>query len=174
MRALRVCLAGRWWWLAVGLLLVMPGEAQPLPEPELKAQIVLRALVYVDWPAAALGASQPLQLCLARGGELADALARQAGQRVNGHPLVVRRAAPDALQGCHAIYVGPTGGVAPVPQALLIGDGYGLTEQQVMLNLQVAQGRVVFDINLPAARRAGLDISTRLLRLARFVRQEPP
>jgi hypothetical protein len=165
-------LGGRRWWLALGLLLTVPLGAQPLPERELKAQIVLRALVYVDWPATALAAGQPLQLCLARGGDLADALILLAGQTVNGHALAVHRATADALQGCHAVYVGQTGGVPAPPQALLIGDGYGLTEQQVMLNLQVMQGRVIFDINLPATRRAGLDISTRLLRLARFVRNE--
>ena len=41
-----------------------------------------------------------------------------------------------------------------------------------MLNLQLDQGRVVFDINLATTRAAGLDISARLLRLARFVAQE--
>jgi len=41
-----------------------------------------------------------------------------------------------------------------------------------MINLQVEDGRIVFDVDLDAARRANLTISTKLLRLARFVRHQ--
>jgi hypothetical protein len=44
-----------------------------------------------------------------------------------------------------------------------------MLQQGAMLNLLVEDGRVVFDVGLDAAHRAGLEISTKLLRLARFV-----
>ena len=53
-----------------------------------------------------------------------------------------------------------------------MGDTHALTERGAMLNLMLDQGRLAFDIDLPAARRAGLDVSARLLRLARFVRHD--
>ena len=40
-----------------------------------------------------------------------------------------------------------------------------------MLNLQVDGGRIVFDIGLGALRRQGLDISAKVLRLARYVKE---
>ena len=42
---------------------------------------------------------------------------------------------------------------------------------RTMLNFQVEDGRVVFDVDLDATRRGGLEISAKLLRLARFVRR---
>ena len=156
------------------LLVPLLVQAQALPERELKAQIVLRALLFVQWPPAALSDNQPLLLCLAEPGVLADALESMAGQSINGHRLEVKRVAVDRLQDCHVAYVGAPALDAlrtPVRGLLLVGDAHALTERGVMLNLVLDQRRVVFDIDLAAARRAGLEMSTQLLRLARFVRQ---
>ena len=156
------------------LLASLPAATQALPERELKAQIVLRSLLFVQWPAAVLAESQPLALCIAEPGGLADALEALAGQSVNGHRLEVRRVAADRLQDCHVAYVGQVAldTMRATPRGLLlVGDAHALTERGVMLNLLLDQRRVVFDIDLLAARRAGIELSTQLLRLARFVRQ---
>jgi hypothetical protein len=156
------------------LLASLPAATQTLPEPELKAQIVLRSLLFVQWPAAVLAENQPLALCIAEPGGLADALEAIAGQIVNGHRLEVRRVSADRVHDCHVAYVGEASLKAMrwAPRALLlIGDAHALTERGVMVNLVLDQRRVVFDIDLLAARRAGIELSTQLLRLARFVRQ---
>lgn len=164
--------------LVAAVLAVKAARAQALPEAELKAQILWRALQFVSWPAEVVPA-QPLQLCLLAAGPLADALRESLPQELNGHRVELRRvpgsgAAPTAAAGCHIAYVGAQVQLpAPPPRALLwVGDGHGLTERGVMLNLQPQQGRIVFDVDLQAARRAGLDFDARLLRLARFVRME--
>ncbi|NML13773.1 YfiR family protein [Azohydromonas caseinilytica] len=160
--------------LALGAALAL---AQPLPEAELKAQILWRALQFVEWPAE-VAPAQPLQLCLLAPGPLADTLRGWEGTALNGRRIELRRGAapPPAvpITGCHIAYVGPEAVLpASLPRALLwVGDSHGLTERGVMLNLQPQQGRIVFDIELQAARRAGLEINARLLRLARFVRAE--
>ncbi|WP_157268279.1 YfiR family protein [Azohydromonas aeria] len=179
--------------LALPLLAVLAAAAwaQGLPEAELKAQILWRALQFVEWPAETAPAP-PLQLCLLAPGPLAEAL-RGWDQRVlNSRRIELRRIgvgtaagagvapgtpapAPGALAaGCHIAYVGADAVLpAPPPRGVLwVGDSHGLTERGVMLNLQPQQGRIVFDVELQAARRAGLDINARLLRLARYVRQE--
>lgn len=194
--------------LAVLLLLVLlvaTARAQPLPEVELKAQILWRALQFVDWPGEA-GPAQALQLCLLSPGPLAEALREWQHRELNGRRVELRRvaaaagtgaAAPTgagtgggtganagpkaaaalpaaAVAGCHVAYVGADALLpVPAPRGLLwVGDSHGLTERGVTLNLQPHQGRIVFDVDLQAARRAGLDINARLLRLARFVHME--
>jgi hypothetical protein len=157
-------------------LLLAPWLAMPqaLPEHQLKAQIALRALLFVQWPPSALADNQPLALCLTEPGALADALEAMAGQSINGHRLEARRVAADRLEDCHVAHVGAPAldALRTTPRGLLlIGDAHALTERGVMLNLVLDQRRVVFDIDLQAARRAGLELSTQLLRLARFVRQ---
>jgi hypothetical protein len=159
----------------VALLLCHPLlYAQKLAEDDLKAQVVLRALLFFEWPAGVLEAAQPMLLCLAAPGPFAVALERLRGEMINGHPLDVRRAAAGELRPCHVAYVGPVEIEAPGRSrwTVLLGDAHGLLERGAMLNLQVDQNRVVFDINLAAARQAGVEISARLLRLARYVRQD--
>ncbi|MCW7536639.1 YfiR family protein [Aquabacterium sp. A7-Y] len=162
------------------LLLAVAGSgtacAQPVAESDMKAQIVFRVLLFVQWPRERLPAGQPLDLCLFDEDATGTALSRLAGQQVQGHRLRVRKAAPDQSGGCHIAYVGArTPAAVPVahhPGVLFVGDRLGLVEQGVMLNLQVDSGRITFDIGLAAARRAGLEISAKLLRLARFVKDD--
>ena len=160
----------------LGLTLAMAAVADPLPEHQLKAKVLLQALLFVEWPAQA--ATGPLPLCLVDPPPFAQALRPLAGQSLNGRPLELRDAgggvAPWA-SSCRVVVAGPQalglpGG--PPPGVLVVSDSEGALRRGAMLNLQLEQGRVVFDINLAATRAAGLDISARLLRLARFVAQE--
>ncbi|WP_298235690.1 YfiR family protein [uncultured Azohydromonas sp.] len=182
---------------------VTAARAQPLPEVELKAQILWRALQFVDWPGEA-GPAQTLQLCLLSPGPLAEELREWQHRELNGRHVELRRAVVTssaggtagagsgtvasttagpkpplalpaaAVAGCHVAYVGADVLLpVPAPRGLLwVGDSHGLSERGVTLNLQPLQGRIVFDVDLQAARRAGLEINARLLRLARFVHME--
>lgn len=161
------CLA---WLLAFACC--QPVAAQALGEPDLKAQIVFRVLLFVQWPPDRLPAAQPMELCLQEDDGFAQALGRLSGQQVQGHRLRVRKTAGEPLTGCHVVYVGARVPPLPHPGVLLVGDRLGLVEQGAMLNLQVDSGRVAFDVGLASARRAGLEVSAKLLRLARFVKDD--
>jgi hypothetical protein len=52
---------------------------------------------------------------------------------------------------------------------LTIGDTKGFGESGVMINFLTKENKVRFEINLAAARRAGLKISSKLLSLATIV-----
>lgn len=161
-------------WALLGLASVSAAQGA-LPERDLKAQIVVRSLLFVEWPAAALAPGQPLVLCVADAHPMADALDRLAGQPINGRRLEVRRTTPVALAPCQVGVVGPQTLAAlksPPRGLLLISDAHGASDLGAMISLQTDQERVVFDVDLNAVRTAGLDISTRLLRLARFVRRD--
>lgn len=139
--------------------------------PQLKAQVLLKALRFVEWPAASLGERQPLQLCLLVDGSLAQELQAQQGQRINERLLQVRAVHNRQVNGCHLALVGPEAAWSGAEATLIVTEAPGLLERGAMLSLQLEEGRVVFDVGLDAARRAGLEISARLLRLARFVKK---
>lgn len=170
----------RGWLLLCAQALAMAAAMAQAPQPpeELKAQIVFRSLLFVEWPGAALPQGQALQLCLLDEGPLAAALEALAGRRINGHALETRRlrGEPPQLGGCHVALVGAgfdaglQAAVADKP-VLLVSEAPAMLNLGAMLSLQIEDGRVVFDIGLDSARRAGLTISTKLLRLARFVRR---
>ena len=107
-------------------------------------------------------------------GALASDAALQAldGRKMDNHVLLVRSVRDRQLGGCHIALIGDAPGLPVAPAAtLLVSESPGMLERGAMLNLQVEDGRVVFDVGLEAARRAGLDISAKLLRLARFVKK---
>jgi hypothetical protein len=54
---------------------------------------------------------------------------------------------------------------------LVVADSPGALRQGAALNMAVASSRVTFEVNLRAARAAGLTLSSRLLRLATEVIQ---
>ncbi|MBI5271868.1 MAG: YfiR family protein [Burkholderiales bacterium] len=164
---LRGC-AGAW------LLALAPWAAgTALPEQDLKAQVFVRSLLFVLWPTPA-DPREDLVVCVAETHPWAAALGRQQGQPVNGRRLQVRLTSSDPGQRCHVVVVGRDGARDSFPRRpglLRVGDHPDALDQGVMLNVQVESGRVVFDVHLRAAREDGLDIDTRLLRLARFVQK---
>lgn len=149
-------------------------QAQPqaAAAPQLKAQVIFRVLRFVDWPPANLAEGQALQLCLFEESPLAQELQALDGRSISGRVLQVRQMRGRQLGGCHVALVGAGqdwSGTAA--STLLVSEGPGMLERGVMLSVQVEDGRVVFDVELDAARRAGLEISAKLLRLARYVRK---
>lgn len=171
---LRRCLLA----LIFGSVAAAGAVAQPreiAQEVTLKAEIVFRAMLFIEWPDSSLRAGQPLALCVLDESALASSVLALAGRIVNGHPLEARRVArSEHLASCHAALVGAAFDVAAAlagRPVLIVSEAPAMLGRGVMLNLQIEDGRVVFDVGLDTAHRAGLEISTKLLRLARYVRK---
>lgn len=151
---------------------VTQSQAQGEVEARLKAQVLVKALRFVEWPASALPAGQPLQLCLSDESALAQELRALDGQSLARNPLQVRAVRNRQFAACHVLLAGEAQLPFPAQPAMLwVSEEPGLLERGLMFSLQVEDGRVVFDVGLDAVRRAGLDISAKLLRLARFVKK---
>jgi len=137
-----------------------------------KATYLVKFAHYVAWPATAFSApSAPLLLCIGRDpfGAAIDTVARD--ERVDQHPVVVRRLpAIDRAAGCHIAFV--AGGAAA--QGLPAIDGApvlsvtdaGETRARGVLTFEVRDGHVGFDVDDLVAARGGLTISSRLLSIA--------
>lgn len=162
--------------LALCLLPTLAG-AQPASPESLKAEVIYRVLMFVTWPPEREVPERGLQICTLGEGGVEGALRSLSGRPIRQLTVTVRRLArPDQHAGCHLLYV-----AAPQPAlraaladapVLVVSDAAAMLDQGSMINLQVEDGRIVFDVELDAARRAGLVISTKLLRLARFVRHQ--
>ena len=160
---------GLWAW---------PMASFALEEPPLKAAIVYSLLQYVQWPdEAGLAAGAPLALCAERQGALWPHLAALNGRTVRQLRLELRDAADDtAARGCRAWVLEDGGRVPPQPRAevglLTIGDGARADGAGVVIGLRRGpQSRLFFDVDLVAARQQGLQVSSKMLRLARQVRE---
>lgn len=163
-------------------LLIAPVSAQAPPQIEanLKAVFLYNFSKYVTWPAFAIGERSPAEVRIcSTANDSFFALLKAAvhGEDINGKPLV-----PVALDGldeartCQILYVGNSQsleakawlGAVRNSQVLTVGDG-ALTDDVVIAFVR-DDNRIRFDINRAAAARQRLNISAKLLRLARQVR----
>ncbi len=158
---------------------LIPGAAssQTAPEYELKAAFIYNFALFVDWPDD-VRKTGPFVLCVTGSDLFGAAFGALEGRPVKSQKLAVRRA--DGLQGlddCHMLYIAPAEelrlerilalvGVRPI---LTIADGENWSGRGVMINLEMKQDRLTFNVNLDAVKRAGLGMSSRLLRLASSV-----
>lgn len=173
-------IGGFWRTLLALLLLALTPLAhaqRQAPEPELKAAILVNMLLFVDWPTPAGRSPDRLTVCYLAASPVATALAQLGGKLLKGQPLQVVRADAAALGDCQVLYLSPsdatglprTASGLPASGMLVVGDSPGYLQRGVMLNLDIEDGRVVFDIDLRSARRAALTVSSKVLRLARHV-----
>jgi hypothetical protein len=165
-------------WLGAATACVAPAAAQPrtAAEPEVKAAFVYQFGKYVDWPAGALDQARQLQVCVIGDdafGATLDATLRD--KTLHERPLAVRAAgAHDRFADCHILFVaaGARGelptilATADARPILTIGEHGTRTGGGCMIDLMRDGARLRFAVNAAAARRAGLTISSQLLKLA--------
>lgn len=135
---------------------------------------------FTEWPAAVLGVSAPLQICLAPGdAEMTQELSILASQQVQGRTVLTQIiTAPSATGHCHLLYlpadllesVDPYLRAAERSAILTVSDLPDFTERGGIIGLALSSGRYRFDINLQSAKRVHLRLDVQLLKLARSVR----
>jgi hypothetical protein len=171
------------WRLVVWSAALMPGTAVALwaqgsGEYEVKAAFLYKFASFVEWPEALR--HQPLGICVVGEDPFGSALERVVeGKTVGGREIAIRRfKAWQTGAPCHIVFVGGSEGqrlravLAPLQHEtiLTVGDVPGFCESGGAINLTVMDSRVKLEINLDATARSGLQISSKLLNLARIVR----
>jgi hypothetical protein len=176
-----------WSNRALGLILLMvlgwstrsAAQTGTQHEYELKAGVLFHIIEYVEWPKAAMSNSPPaIQIGLLGQLPFADALEVLNGKSVGGRGLVVKRVSDmQAATSCQVIFVGASekprmteifAGTKDRP-VLTVGEVDGFAEQGGMVNLIAGPNRIVMEINKEVANRAGLSVSSQLLKLAKVV-----
>jgi hypothetical protein len=160
-----------------------PGAPTPAaPEFELKAAFVFNFAVFTQWPAETLAAGAVLNLCTYPSNSMLPALGALHDKRINGHKIGVHTLSPNpppaALRECQILVLdgadrehwnlirrelAGASVLVVTDDPVIGGDGSAIA-------LGVDGQRIGFDVNLNAARLARLNLSAKLLRLARSVR----
>jgi hypothetical protein len=169
--------------LAVCLLcsLSVPPDARAdIPqagEYQVKAAFILNFANYVEWPGGSLS-RDTITIGILGQDPFGGALDSLRGKTVRGRRVVIRRYdEPEEAVSANILFIsaserGVLQHVLKVVRGrsiLTIGDSRGFADTGVMINMVVLQKRVGFEVNLLAARRAGLLVSSQLLKLAREV-----
>jgi hypothetical protein len=147
--------------------------AQEVPlEYHVKAAYLFNFVQFVEWPAGS--ADGPLVICVARPSPFGDVLASTLrDERVGGRPIDVR-VIGDPDGSCHVLFIPRDAPAAAYLQStrssptLTVGESAGFLRGGGIINFIREGANIRFEIDEAAARRAGLRISSRLLRLARM------
>jgi YfiR/HmsC-like len=166
-------------WLLLALLLAAAwaatADAPKATENDVKAAYLYNFGKFVKWPGAP---GDQFPICVFGHdpfGALLDATV--AGEKIEGKPVVARRIrSPQEATACRVLFIGDSErnqfqkvlddagkGV------LTVSDIRGFARHGGMIEFVKQQNRIRFEVNLAVARRAGLVLSSELLKVASAV-----
>ena len=166
--------------LATLAIALLPAVAAAESEEQVKAAFLFNFARYVEWPASAFASdAAPIRLCLiAERAFVEIVMATVSGRSVGERPVTVEGIdGLGAAEGCHLLFLDAVSGPpAPVVAERLgslaiftIAGGPRFAAEGGIANFILVDSKIRFEINPSAARRAGLKISSSLLRLAKLV-----
>ncbi len=168
--------------LTLGLLALVPGvvcaQAPPTSDTAVKAAMLYNFTKFIEWPSP--GGAGPVTLCVIGRPGIADALVQAVrGKSIDGRALAVIAIGSDKpLSVCDVVFIdaSETQRAAPVLKTLrtrpvlTVSDGKDFAGSDGIIEFFVEGGRLRFAVNTDAAERAGVHLSSRLLGLARIVK----
>jgi hypothetical protein len=146
----------------------------------IKAAYLYHFAMFVDWPAEAFASkTAPIVIGIVGSDPFGSALdATIRDKRIDGRPVLVKRLDwKEDLRQCHLVFLaaadsGRIGDLvrrldgAPV---LIVAESQDLARRGAAISFRIDDNRVRFDINVDAAKRHRLTISSKVLNLARIV-----
>jgi hypothetical protein len=157
-------------------------RAQTAPiEANVKAVFLFNFAKYVTWPAVNPGERSPaeVRVCVTADDPFFKLLKSAVqGEDIDGRPLLpVALAGLDDARTCQILYVGDSQSADAKAwlsavrgyQVLTVADG--ALNDDTVIALVRENNRIRFDINRVSASRRNLNVSAKLLRLARHVRE---
>ncbi len=152
-------------------------------EYRVKAAYLYNFLKFVDWPGEGGEGSGPYIIGVVGEDPFGKELVSIGEKTVKGRPLKIKYfKRVQELETCHILFVSvsETERIERILKrldgmpVLTVGDVAGFAQRGGMISL-VKKGKTIrFEINLEAAERSGLKISSKLLRLARIVEKQAP
>jgi len=157
-----------------------PPAETSVDEYQVKAAFLFNFAKFVEWPSEAFSdPNAPLVITVFGDDPFNGSLEAVKGKLVNNRKLTIRRVKEiQDIGKSNVLFVSPSAKkeLARVLAALqglsvlTVGEDGAFTQSGGIINFVNEDNKVRFEINISAAERAGLKISSRLLALARVVR----
>ncbi len=155
-------------------------SAQQSDEYRVKAAFLFHFAQLVDWPADAVGdKNKPFTFCTIGQDSFDGGLETTfGGKSIGSHALQIRHLKqPQDVPGCQLLFIGGSDrkrtalllNAIKDEAVLTVGESYDFAKEGGMIGFSMENEKVRFEINVDAASRAKLKISSRLLLLAKTV-----
>ncbi len=157
-------------------------RAQPAPEYALKAAVIYNITKFVEWPPDAFNSrSDPVKVCVLGENPFGDALVQALSGRLHENRNLTVRYLHDsgAAIGCHVLFVSTSEqnrfrsilDQVSSRATLTIGDADDFAALGGIVDLKLEDRKVRIQVNLAAAAKSQIRISSRLLSLAEIVKK---
>jgi hypothetical protein len=164
---------------------VARAQSQTLSEAQIKAGFIFNFTKFVEWPPEAFADSEaPIELGILGDNPVTELLTETAiGKTVNGRAVIVHRFKEgqdpricqilfvSSSQESHVLQILERVKGLPI---LTVSETNGFAQSGGMINFFVEGNKVRLEINLDAAVRARLKISSKVIAVARLLSGEPP
>ncbi len=170
------------WVLALTVLAALapsPSFAQGAEEYKVKAAFLFNFAKFVDWPAEAYApAGNALVICIFGEDPFGSALDSLVGKAVGERQLSIKRTKRlEDVRTCSILYVCASEKerlqsilqTAQTARALTVSDMDRFVHQGGMIGLVSSDDKIRFRVNVTAAKASGIQISSKLLKLADLV-----
>lgn len=162
-------------WVCIGA-----PAASAQSEDQIKAAFLFNFARYVEWPDASFdGPADAVRICMVGEDRFAEVVSGiVSGKQVEDRPVTVDSLAGlDGAASCHILYVDESfaGDALEISARLggssvfTVSDRAGFAARGGIANFIWSENKIRFEINPNAAKRVGLKVSSRLLRLAKLV-----
>ena len=151
---------------------------QKAGEYQVKAAFLYNFINFIDWPSqSSLKSSPNITVCIIGDDPFGDALEDLLNEPVQGKKLAIKYRSYDDLRGCNILFlpVSEKHRTAKILRSignsdvLTVSDTVESAQQGIIISFYIEQQKVRFTVNVGAAKRAGLRISAKLLKLATIV-----
>lgn len=160
----------------------LAGSVRPMensgafPEYLIKAAYLYKFALFTDWPESAFAdAIAPLRVCVLGKDPFGPTLETIVGRKVGDRQVVTSHyAGVEGAERCHVLFIsrsekkrlaGILGYLQKRP-VLVIADTPNFIQAGGIINLTIVEKKIRFEINARMAERAGLKLSSKLLRMA--------
>jgi hypothetical protein len=151
-------------------------QGQTMDADQVKAAFLFNFAKFITWPPKASTAT--LEICVAGADPIAEALiAATKGKLIDSHPVAIRKLdSPAGVATCQILYVGNQAkktseilAEAARYPIVTVGEDEKFLRRGGMINFVPVDEKLRFEINIDAAGRSGISISSKLLQVARVV-----
>jgi hypothetical protein len=166
------------WIASAAAIPTAHGQEKAIGEYDVKAAFLYNLTKFIEWPDKSLDQKSALTIYILGDAPFGNALDAIRGKTIKGKAIVVKKTnSLDILKHGDILFISNSEkgrleqilkGISGLP-ILTVGDTESFAENGVIVNFYIEDNKIRFEINIEAAKRAGLRISSNLLRLGKII-----
>jgi hypothetical protein len=166
-------------WIALAAAIpAVHGQEKKFGEYEVKAVFLYNLTKFIEWPDKSLDQKSTLTIYILGDAPFGSSLDAIHGKMYKGKPIVVKKTnSLTILKSSDIIFISHSEKerleqilkeISGLP-VLTVGDTESFAKKGVILNFYIEDQKIRFEINIEAAKHAGLRISSNLLKLGKII-----